>query len=382
MSMDETWVNEALGNLGWTGADGYEKCFAYNHSIRDAYAAQWCYSIFVADSNPSVNQGLFEGGGYAWAYFGGPWIYMSRYSTWAFNYTRYYAVVPMHETGHIFMDTDEYDGTTQYGGYLNAPDHDFAQCIMNQNDSTRVCVETRNQLGWRDLDANGVIEPLDVPPGTSLTPVAPDPTTNPAPVWTGRAQVATLVNLNPFSYYSPPHDQTIARISDVECRADAGAWGAATASDGAFDGYGEDFTWTPAPLAAGTHVIEARARTTVGVWSTVYASDTVTVAPNVGVGDPARAGGGLVLLPPEPNPARAGATLRFFLPEAGRVRVRIAGIDGRRVRLLLDRDRPAGSGSLAWDGRDESGRRAPPGVYVCRIETHAGSAARRLAVVR
>src|SRR5262249_23459973 len=107
MSMDETWVNEALGNLGWTGANGFEKCFAYNHSIRDAFAANWCYSIFIADSDPSVNQGLFSGGGYAWAYYGGPWVYMSRYSTWAYNYTRYYGVVPMHESGHIFMDTDE-----------------------------------------------------------------------------------------------------------------------------------------------------------------------------------------------------------------------------------------------------------------------------------
>jgi len=382
MSMDATWVNEALGNLGWTGADGFEKCFAYNHSIRDAFAANWCYSIFIADSNPNLNQGLFAGGGYAWAYFGGPWIYMARYSTWAFNYTRYYAVVPMHETGHIFMDTDEYDGATQYGGYLNAPDNDFAQCIMNQNDSTRVCAETRNQLGWRDLDADGVIEPLDVPPGASLTPAAPDPTTNPTPTWSGRAVVTTLGNLNPLSNYNPPHDQTIARIAAVECRADGGAWGTATASDGAFDAYGEDFTWTPSPLAPGTHIIEARARTTVGVWSMVHPRDTVTIEANVAVGDPGPAGGALAFLPPEPNPAVEGATLRFALPEAGRVRLTIAGVDGRRVRLLLDGDRPSGPGSLAWDGRDDFGRRAPPGVYVCRIESRAGSASRRLAVVR
>ena len=382
MSMDATWVNEALGNLGWTGATGFEKCFAYNHSIRDAFAANWCYSIFIADSNPNVNQGLFSGGGYAWAYFGGPWVYMARYSTWAYNYTRYYAVVPMHETGHIFMDTDEYDGAQQYGGYLNAPDNDFAQCIMNQNDSTRVCQATRDQLGWRDLDTDGVIEPLDVPPGASLTPATPDPTTNPTPTWSGRAVVATLGNLNPLSNYYPPHDQTIARIAAVECRADGGAWGAATASDGAFDAYGEDFTWVAPSLAPGTHVIEARARTTVGVWSTVYPRDTVTIEANVAVGDPVRAGDALALLPPEPNPAVEGATLRFSLPEAGPVRVLVAGVDGRRVRLLLDGDRPAGPGRLAWDGRDDSGRRAPPGVYVCRIESRSGSASRRLAVVR
>src|SRR5262249_48875769 len=160
----------------------------------------------------------------------------------------------------------------EYGGYLDAPDNDGAMCIMNRNDSTVVCPATRNQLGWRDLDANGVIAPLDVPPGASLTPASPDPTTNPAPTWSGHAQVATLANLTPLSNYQPPHEQTIARIAAVEGRADGGTWSEAAASDGAFDGYAEDFTWTPAPLAPGTHVIEARARTTVGVWSSVYAS--------------------------------------------------------------------------------------------------------------
>src|SRR5262249_28630120 len=154
-----------------------------------------------------------------------------------------------------------------------------------QNDSSRVCTATRNQLGWRDLNANGVIEPLDVPPQTSLMPVAPDPTTNPTPTWSGRATVATLPNLNPLSNYSPPHDQTIACIAAAECRADGGLWTPATPSDGTFDGYGEDFTWTPSPLAPGTHVIEARARTTVGVWSTVYARDTVTVTSPVAVAE-------------------------------------------------------------------------------------------------
>jgi hypothetical protein len=381
MSMDQTWVNEALGNRGWTGATGFEKCFAYNRSIRDAFAANWCYSIWIADSNPNVNQGLFQGGGYAFAYYGGPWVYMSRYSTWAFNYMRYFAVVPMHESGHIFMDTDEYDGQLQYGGYLNVADADFQQCIMNQNDSSRVCVATRNQLGWRDLDGNGIIEPLDVAPAASLTPVTPDPTTNATPTWSGRAQVATLPNLNPLSNYLPPHDMTIARISAVECRADGGSWSAAAASDGAFDAYGEDFTWTAAPLAPGTHVIQARARTSAGAWTTVYASDTVTVASNVGV-EPKVAAFAVALFPPEPNPAAQSATLRFQLPEAGFVSLAICGVDGRRVRVLLAGEWPAGLGWLTWDGRDDLGRRVPAGIYFCRLRSAAGYAVRRLAVVR
>ena len=382
MSMDETWVNEVLGNAGWTGANGFEKCFAYNNSIRTLFNTNWCYSIVIVDSNPSVNQGLFPGGGYAWAYYGGPWVFMARYCTWAYNYNRYYAVVPMHESGHIFMATDEYNSFAQNGGYMNILDNDGAQCIMDMNDSLFVCYATRGQIGQRDNNSNGIIDPLDPPPAASLTPVSPDPTSNPTPTWSGHAQVVRLANLNPLSNYSPPHDQTIARLNAVECRADGGAWTAATASDGAFDGYGEDFTWTPsAPLAEGGHLIEARARTTVGKWTTAYGADSVTIESVVGVGDRG-VEGGLRLFAPQPNPARGIAMIRYALPSAGRVRLMVLGVDGRPVRVVLDGEMPAGPGQVRWDGRDGAGRAAPAGLYFARIESAMGMRAQKLVLVR
>jgi len=253
---------------------------------------------------------------------------------------------------------------------------------MNQNDSTVVCAATRGQLGWRDLNANGIIEPLDVPPTAGLTPVTPDPTTNPMPTWSGRAQVVRLGNLNPISNYSPPHDQTIARIDAVECRADGGGWTAATASDGAFDGYGEDFIWTPpSPLAVGAHLIESRAHTTAGNWSTVYGADSVFIESLVAVED-GGFGGGFALLAPEPNPARRSTLLRYTLPRAGPVRLTVLGVDGRPVRVLLDGSRSAGPGQVRWDGRDGAGRAVAPGLYFVRIESLAGMKARKLALVK
>src|SRR5262249_42411799 len=160
ITMDQTWVDQALTAAGWPGAGAFDKCFAYNNSIRDAFNTNWAYSIFIVDSSTLVNQGLFSGGGYAFTYYGAPYVWMSRKSSWAFNPTRYAAAVPMHESGHIFFDTDEYDSVQQFNGYLNASDDvSLVQCIMNRNDTTRVCPRTREQLGWRDLDGNGVIEP-------------------------------------------------------------------------------------------------------------------------------------------------------------------------------------------------------------------------------
>jgi len=259
---DYVWVGEALSQFGFPAEQGaIEQCRAYNNSIRDQLQTNWCFSIFIADSD-ARNQGLFAGGGYAWAYLGGPWTFMSRYSSWAYNANAYYGAVPMHETGHIFFATDEYDGYLNRSGYLFADDNPlFPACIMNQNDSSRVCQPTRDQLGWRDLDQDGVIDVLDVPPTIAL-----DPTPSPGEPWTGSAAVVAMQSQNPFSFGAAI---TIARIDHVELRVDAGAWTEATPTDGTWDDYVEEFQWVVPPLCGTYHTLQARARTTAGNWSDV-----------------------------------------------------------------------------------------------------------------
>ncbi len=210
---DTIWIDEALGNAGWAGANAFEKCFAYNHSIRNTYETNWAFSYFIVDSDPAVNQGLFQGGGYAWAYFGGPFVWMSRYSTWAYNAANYFEAVTEHEMGHIFYSTDEYDGIQEFSGYMNWNDNASTSviCLMNRNVEDRVCTPSRRQVGWHDLDGNGIMAPLDVEPVAEVFTLAPDPTTDPTPTWTGRADVNTITNLNSHDWrYEPNHDITLA----------------------------------------------------------------------------------------------------------------------------------------------------------------------------
>ena len=55
------------------------------------------------------------------------------------------------------------------------------------------------------------------------------------------------------------------------------------------------------------------------------------------------------------------------VPGSGRLRVTVHDVTGRRVRVLSDgRAARPGPWTLTWDGRDESGRRVPPGVYFLR----------------
>jgi hypothetical protein len=77
------------------------------------------------------------------------------------------------------------------------------------------------------------------------------------------------------------------------------------------------------------------------------------------------------LAAPMPNPSRAEVIWSFTLSRAGAARLVIHDAQGRRVRVLADGLLPAGRHERRWDGRDASGRPAPAGVYVARLE--AGS---------
>ncbi|NOT34333.1 MAG: T9SS type A sorting domain-containing protein [Candidatus Eisenbacteria bacterium] len=81
-----------------------------------------------------------------------------------------------------------------------------------------------------------------------------------------------------------------------------------------------------------------------------------------------------------PNPARDEVKLTFSLPLAGEIRVRIFDVAGREVRSVHRGALAAGVHRMSWDGRDDSGRRMPAGVYFARAES--GSTSRVARIVR
>jgi len=55
---------------------------------------------------------------------------------------------------------------------------------------------------------------------------------------------------------------------------------------------------------------------------------------------------------------------------------------GRRVALLLDEERPAGPGTLRWNGRDAAGRSVASGVYHARLRAAGKTQTTKLVLVR
>jgi hypothetical protein len=100
----------------------------------------------------------------------------------------------------------------------------------------------------------------------------------------------------------------------------------------------------------------------------------------VAVGEPPAPA--LAFSSPRPNPARTSSRVRFVLPAAGHARLDILDVQGRRVRRLVDDDRPAGPCEIEWDGRRDDGTEATAGVYFYHLDAAGARLSRRLALLR
>jgi glucose/arabinose dehydrogenase len=82
-----------------------------------------------------------------------------------------------------------------------------------------------------------------------------------------------------------------------------------------------------------------------------------------------------------PNPFAGSVELGWRVADMGPVSIGIFDVAGRRVRRL--RDESGGrEGRLTWDGRDESGLRLAPGLYLARLGTASDAPSVRLILMK
>ena len=69
-----------------------------------------------------------------------------------------------------------------------------------------------------------------------------------------------------------------------------------------------------------------------------------------------------------PNPFCREARVEFSVPVSGPVRLKIYDVAGRFVYNLLEGNLEAGRHEIVWGGRTQSGRDAPTGIYLLKVE--------------
>lgn len=67
------------------------------------------------------------------------------------------------------------------------------------------------------------------------------------------------------------------------------------------------------------------------------------------------------------NPVKGSTSISYGLAEEGAVDLAIYDVVGRRIRSLVGQSEAAGSHTVQWDGRDDSGSSVARGVYFARL---------------
>jgi hypothetical protein len=84
-----------------------------------------------------------------------------------------------------------------------------------------------------------------------------------------------------------------------------------------------------------------------------------------------------------PNPFARETTIRYSVDRSGAVSVRVYDVSGRLVRNLPnDRHQRGDVHEARWDGRDETGRKVPSGVYLVRVENEGRARSRTVVLLR
>ena len=86
---------------------------------------------------------------------------------------------------------------------------------------------------------------------------------------------------------------------------------------------------------------------------------------------------GLSLFPNSPNPFNPATQIRFQIPSAGRVSLKVYDIIGQEIATLVDGDRTAGEHAVSFDA---SG--LPSGIYLYRLQHGSGSRIGRMILAR
>lgn len=289
----DVWIDEIMTKFGYTSGDYFQKSRSYLNDTLNNSGDDWAVNMFV------VNDGgfskFFTDGGFAYAYYGGPFMVMT-YDNAGYGIENFDAVAA-HEFGHVFYALDQYFSAGQTcnntAGYLNVLNYNSlynasgGACPSNVPSIMRGGVSPYSsnsidqyalgQVGASDSDNDGLTDPVDTSPKVSIL----SKTGSVNIEYTGNAVVQPAQNRNTYNntlHASAPRvNLSTNTISKVEFRVSGGAWQLAQASDGAFDSSSENFSFSLSNLPDGNNSIEIRAKNSVGNYSSVETSNANVV---------------------------------------------------------------------------------------------------------
>jgi hypothetical protein len=260
---EDRWVKDVLAKVGYTSGDRFARSRALVADTRSADGTDWAVNVFVVDSLAD-GDGAFADGRFAYCWIGGPHLVMT-YDNQAWGIGRMDMVL-RHELLHAFYAFDEYAGSScacsEHRGYLDGANTNCetcnptaGACVMISNGDA-LCAATRRQIGWADLDGDGMIDVVGEDPDTFLDAMPSDICGT--PVLAGLASVVAATNRNTFGGTTHP-SISVNRLADLEFRVDGMAVPQFQVDEGDWGVPQERFRATLPTLPLGPHLLEVSA---------------------------------------------------------------------------------------------------------------------------
>jgi hypothetical protein len=83
-----------------------------------------------------------------------------------------------------------------------------------------------------------------------------------------------------------------------------------------------------------------------------------------------------------PNPFNPSTSIRFGLPDEGKVKLVIYNVLGQKVRELINESRSAGYHTAVWNGKNDLGQEVASGLYIYRIESVRGAVSKKMLLIK
>ena len=83
-----------------------------------------------------------------------------------------------------------------------------------------------------------------------------------------------------------------------------------------------------------------------------------------------------------PNPFNPQTQIRFTIPVQEHVTLEVLDLLGRRIKVLVDRELPAGAHDVVWNGLRADGAPAATGMYLYRIRSGDHSVTKKMLLIR
>ncbi len=150
-----------------------------------------------------------------------------------------------------------------------------------------------------------------------------------------------------------------------------------TVAEGAFNG---TYSWTVPSTPGSDNLIKVIVHDSAGNSTESVSAASFTIGGTSGVNDVP--GSQLMLAQNSPNPFNPRTEIKFALPSAQNVTLRIYNVEGRLVRTLIQGRQTAGTHTIAWSGKNDQDGRVASGLYFYRLITDSGTLTRKMTLLK